>query len=117
VPKCRPAAQKAFTASWRCLFFMSAEPLATKADIWSRTIQPAVGDMSPEGALELLRLRISDEDAGRVRELSGKASRGQLTLAEERELDNYLSVGRLLEFLQAKARLSLRHHGIHLSAN
>jgi hypothetical protein len=91
---------------------MSAEPLATEAEIWRRTVRPEVGDMSPDAARELLRLRISDEDADRVRELSGKASRGQMTLAEERELDNYLNVGRLLEFLQAKARLSLRNHGV-----
>ena len=31
-----------------------------------------------------------------------------LTAAEERALENYLNVGRTLEFLKAKARLSLR---------
>jgi len=33
-----------------------------------------------------------------------------LTSIEERELENYLNVGRTLEFLKAKARLSLRGH-------
>jgi hypothetical protein len=86
---------------------MTAESSMTEAEIWSRTIRPGVGDLSPEAAREWLRLRISDTDAERVRELSQKANSGQLTAAEERELENYLNVGRTLEFLKAKARLSL----------
>jgi hypothetical protein len=64
--------------------------------------------LSPEAAREWLRLQLSDTDAERVRELSSKAHSGQLTSTEERELENYLNVGRTLEFLKAKARLSLR---------
>jgi hypothetical protein len=89
-------------------FDMNTESLVTEADIWSRTIRPGIGDLSPEAAREWLRLRISDVDAERVRELSQKANAGQLNAAEERELENYLNVGRTLEFLKAKARLSLR---------
>ena len=87
---------------------MSTESPVTEADIWSRTIRPGVGDLSPEAAREWLRLRISDIDAERVRGLSQKANAGELTATEERELENYLNVGRTLEFLKAKARLSLR---------
>jgi hypothetical protein len=94
---------------------MSAEPIATEAEIWSRTIQPGVGNLSPEVARGLLQLRISDEDADRVRALSKKANEGNLTAAEEQEFDSYLNVGRTLEFLKAKARLSLRNHGIQLN--
>ena len=43
-----------------------------------------------------------------MRELSGKANAGSLSADEEKELDYYLNVGRALEFLKAKARLSLR---------
>jgi hypothetical protein len=87
---------------------MNTDPAVTEAEIWSRTIQPGVGDLSAEGAREWLRLRMSEADADRVRELSQRANSGQLTAAEERELENYLNVGRTLEFLKAKARLSLR---------
>jgi hypothetical protein len=66
--------------------------------------------LSPEAAREWLRLQLSGADAERVRELSSKANSGQLTSTEERELENYLNVGRTLEFLKAKARLSLRGH-------
>ena len=57
------------------------------------------------GAVELCDL---DDDAQRVRELSTKTNVGSLNGDEEKELDNYLNVGRALEFLKAKARLSLR---------
>jgi len=87
---------------------MNADPVVTEAEIWSRTIQPGVGDLSAEAAREWLRLRISEADAERVLALSERANSGQLTPAEERELENYLNVGRTLEFLKAKARLSLR---------
>jgi hypothetical protein len=39
--------------------------------------------------------------------LSDKANEGVLTSEEAEELDRYLNVGRALEFLKAKARLSL----------
>jgi len=89
---------------------MAAEPSVTEAEIWSRTIPPGEGDLSPEAAREWLRLQLSGTDVERVRELSSKANSGQLTSAEERELENYLNVGRALDFLKAKARLSLRGH-------
>lgn len=81
---------------------------ATEAEIWGRAIQPEIGDLSAAAARELLRLRLADGDAERVRELSGKANAGTLSADEEKELDYYLNVGRALEFLKAKARLSLR---------
>jgi hypothetical protein len=87
---------------------MTTESSASEAEIWNRTIQPGVGDLSPQAAREWLRLRLSEAYVERVRELSSKAHSGELTGAEEWELENYLNVGRTLEFLKAKARLSLR---------
>ena len=89
---------------------MTVESSATEAEIWLRTIRPGEGNLSPEAAREWLRLQLSDADAERVRELSTKANRGQLTGIEERELENYLNFGRTLQFLKAKARLSLCGH-------
>lgn len=80
----------------------------TEVEIWSRAIQPESGDLSPAAAHELLRLRIAAEDQLRVQELSSKANAGELSAEETQELDYYLNVGRALEFLKAKARLSLR---------
>jgi hypothetical protein len=87
---------------------MNVTPAASEAEIWSRAIRPEVGDLEATAARELLRLHVADEDAARVRELSGKANAGTLLPAETEELDHYLNVGRTLEFLKAKARLSLR---------
>jgi hypothetical protein len=89
---------------------MAVESSVTEAEIWNRTIRPGVGDLSPEAAREWLHLQLSDADAERVRELSSKANSGQLTGTEERELENYLNVGRTLQYLKAKARLSLCGH-------
>ena len=87
--------------------FMSTATEVTETEIWVRAIQPDKGDLSPEAAREWLRLRLSNADMERIRELSQKADDGVLTPDEERELDTYLTVGSVLELLQAKARLSL----------
>jgi hypothetical protein len=81
---------------------------ATEAEIWSRTIRPEIGDLSPITAREFLRWHLSGADAERVRDLSDKANAGTLNAEEENELDFYLNVARALEFLKAKARLSLQ---------
>ena len=78
----------------------------TEVEIWSRAIQPESGNLP--AAREWLRLRLADEDQQRVRELSSKANTGNLSGEEAQQLDYYLNVGRALEFLKAKARLSLR---------
>ena len=87
---------------------MSAINFSSEAEIWNRAIRPDLGDFSAAAARELLRLSLSSEDKERVRELSAKANAGQLTADETQELEHYLNVGRTLEFLKAKARLSLR---------
>ncbi len=89
---------------------MAVESSAAEAEIWLRTIRPGEGDLSPEAAREWLRLQLSDADAERVRELSTKANRGQLTGIEERELVYYLNFGQTLQFHKTKALLSLNGH-------
>lgn len=83
---------------------------ATEAEIWGRTIRPDIGDLSPISAREFLRWHLSNADAERVRDLSDKANAGTLNAEQENELDFYLNVARVLEFLKAKARLSLQDH-------
>ncbi len=80
----------------------------TEVEIWNRAIRPETGDFSAAAARELLQLRLAEADQQRSRELSGKANAGTLSSEETQELDYYLNVGRALEFLKAKARLSLR---------
>ena len=79
----------------------------TEVEIWNRAIQPESGSLAAEAAREFLQLRLADPDQERVRELSVKANEGELSEDESEELDHYLNVGRALELLKAKARLSL----------
>ena len=76
--------------------------------IWKRTIEPETGTLSAAEARALLRLRLSGPDLDRADVLAAKARAGQLTAPEERELEDYLSVGSALEFFKSKARRSLR---------
>jgi hypothetical protein len=46
-----------------------------------------------------LRLRFSNTDLERARELPQKANDGALAPNEEREFDTYLNVGRVLDLL------------------
>jgi hypothetical protein len=80
----------------------------TEVEIWDRTIRPLQTGFSAAAANEILKLHLAEADQQRARELSGKANSGRLTSEEAQELDHYLNVGRALEFLKAKARLSLR---------
>ena len=83
----------------------------TEVEIWNRTIQPESGSLAAAAAREFLQLHLADGDRERVRELSAKANSGDLSTGETEELDHYLNVGRALEFLKAKARLSLASAG------
>jgi hypothetical protein len=88
---------------------MNMAASGTEAEIWDRTVEPQNGDLPPEAARAWLKLQLSPGDRERVNELSAKARADTLSDGEERELDGYLNVGRALELLKAKARLSLRH--------
>ena len=76
--------------------------------IWQRTIQPKKSNLAPAIARTLLGLRFSRADLGRADELAARAHSGKLTPVEERELEDYRTVGTALEFLKSKARLSLK---------
>ena len=63
---------------------------------------------SPQAARAILAFRLADADLRRADELAAKARSGSLTGEEKENLENYLRVGRLLEFKKAKALLSLK---------
>jgi hypothetical protein len=51
----------------------------SEIEIWLRLILRETGDLSPESAREWLRLRFSNIDIERIRDLSRKANDGVLT--------------------------------------
>ena len=79
-----------------------------EAAILTRVIRPTQDDLSPAAARALLKFDFPAEDRERMHDLAAKNQAGKLTVAERQELDGYLRVGRLLDLLSAKARLSLK---------
>lgn len=91
----------------------ATEAAPSEADILSRVIRPERGIWTKEVAEAVLEFDFPRTDVERMNALAGKARAGSLTPPEEAELENYRHVGRLLELLQSKARLSLKRLGTH----
>lgn len=87
---------------------MSVAIETTEAAILSRVIRPRHGTWSKAAAESILRFDFPASDVRRMNNLAAKAREGVLSPDEEAELENYREVGRLLELLQSKARLSLK---------
>ena len=79
--------------------------------ILSRVIKPKKATLSPAAARSLLELEFAAEDKERMRQLLNKNQEGRLTKHEQHELDTYRRIGRLIDLLCAKARLSLHKSG------
>ncbi len=86
---------------------MSAATETSEVAILSRVIRPESGTWSRDAATSILEFDFAPADVGRMNALAAKARQGALSAAEKDELENYRDVGRLLELLQSKARLSL----------
>jgi hypothetical protein len=81
---------------------------SAEAAILSRVIRAKGPALSPEAAKALLDLRFADEDRKRMHELAVRNQQGTLSPDDERELDSYVRVGRLLDMLSAQARTALK---------
>ncbi len=82
-----------------------------EAAILSRVVQPNRDDISLASARAFLKLDFAADDRQRMHQLALKNQDGRLSQSEEYELDSYIRVGRLIDLLGAKARLSLKKHG------
>ena len=78
------------------------------AGIWDRVIGADDHALSPDEARALLRWKFPDSDRQRVDELSEKARIGNLSAAEQHELDEYLAIESALISLKSKARRALK---------
>ncbi len=88
---------------------MSQAATLTEMDILSDAIAPNEGDLTPSVAETMLQWKFSDRAIVKMNELASKNREGKLSLEEQRELDNFMRVGSLINLVQAKARLSLKH--------
>ena len=73
----------------------------------SRVIGSEDGSWPKEAAESILQFAFPQTDRERMNSLAEKARAGQLDPQEQSELDGYMRVGRFLELIKAKARLSL----------
>ena len=90
---------------------MPATERNTEAAILGRIVKPRLGNLSQAAARALQKFELDAADRGRLHELSVKNQSGELDEEERRELGGYLRVGRLLDLIAAKARLSLKKRG------
>ena len=79
-----------------------------ESGILERAITADNESWSPEAARAILAFRLAEADLRRADELAAKARGGAMTEEERQSLDDYLHVGRIVEFMKAKALLSLK---------
>src|ERR1700732_3196398 len=78
-----------------------------KPAILARAIQPDKCDLAPAAARALLRFKLAEPDRERLHQLLVKNQDNLLTADERAQLEDYLTIGMLLDLLQAKARAAL----------
>lgn len=89
---------------------MTAEMEAenTEVAILGRVLETQNGDLAPVVAESWLKLHFADADERQLRQLSAKAKQGGLVPEEQSLLEAYLHVGRIVDLMKSKARLSLK---------
>ena len=95
---------------------MSHAAPSIKAAILTRLIDPSNGSWSAEAARAILTIELPADDRARLNELAANARDGSLSAEETAELESYRRVGRFLELMKAKARLSLDEVASHSEA-
>lgn len=80
-----------------------------EAELLRRVVDPQRAGWSREAAEAILALSFPASDLERASELAQKAGADTLTAEEQREMEDYRHVGRLIELMQSRARLSLKN--------
>lgn len=91
---------------------MNTKEADAESEILERAISADNAYWSPEAARAILAFKLADADLRRADDLAAKARNGSLSSEEQHNLENYLHVGRIIEFMKAKALLSLKAHGV-----
>jgi hypothetical protein len=92
---------------------MASSDTISDAEILEHLISPVNGGLAPEVARAILDLRFDKGATTRVRQLLRKNNRGTITAEERLTLEKFLRVGKFIDLLQAKARLSLKEAGLN----
>jgi hypothetical protein len=70
-------------------------------------VDPENGNWPLDISQAVLTIGLSPEDRERMNALAAKAQEGELTCDEELQLESYRRACRLLEWMKAKARISI----------
>ncbi len=81
-----------------------------EAAILSRALAPENATLSVAAAESILAIELSEVDKQELKRLAAKAREGALSPTDEADLDAYRHVGRLIELMKSKARISLKTH-------
>ena len=79
----------------------------SEVGILSRVLDAQNGNLPREAAESWLALGLPERDRARLEELSRKAKEEALSCDDAVLLENYLHVGRLIDLMKSKARLSM----------
>ena len=82
----------------------------SRTNILDRFLDPVGSYLTPEVARRVVRFRADSKTQRRLDELAEKNQEGELTEAERREYDTYISAIDFVSVLQAKARSLLKSH-------
>src|SRR5262249_23257135 len=83
-------------------------PRTSEAAIFARIWSESSAGLTPALARRILKLRFSAEDEARMRELARRNQLGELTDAEQGQLDGFVKVGDLLAIMHSRARRVLK---------
>lgn len=89
---------------------MSSSTLNNQSTILDRALT-ATGVPTAATAEYLLSIQLDPSDADRANKLAERAREGELTAAEQAEIDEYRRVGKVVEMLKLRARLALNKAG------
>ena len=87
---------------------MSTLSTVNQVEVLARSLDRTGTRMTPEVARFFLDLQLSDDDRQALEGLAERARMGNLTLAEQADLDEFRRVGRLVEVMKVKAQVALK---------
>jgi hypothetical protein len=91
---------------------MANSAILSDAEILEHLISPVEGGMDPDAARAILKLRFDQDSTKRIRFLLQKNNRGTISAEERMVLEKFLRVGKFIDLIHAKARLSLKEAGL-----
>jgi hypothetical protein len=91
---------------------MAASTAISDAEILEHVVSPVKGGLPPDAARAILELQFDKGATKRIRQLLQKNNRGALAAEERITLERFLRVGKIIDLLHAKARLSLKEAGL-----